>query len=49
MRTDLILSINQITRQLVALARQHQCTLAALDEPLAKTFADEANLVELGR
>jgi len=49
-RTDLMSSANQITdRYLVALARQHGCTLATLDEPLAKSFAAEANLVQLVR
>ena len=49
-RTDLMTGANQITdRYLIALARQHQCRLATLDEPLAKAFADETNLVELIR
>jgi len=48
--TDLMSGANQITdRYLVALARQHNCTLATLDEPLAKSFAAEANLVQLTR
>jgi len=39
-RTDLMTGPNQITdRYLVALARQHECSLATLDEPLAKSFA----------
>jgi toxin-antitoxin system PIN domain toxin len=49
-RTDLMTSANQITdRYLVALARQHGCALATLDEPLATSFSDEANLVQLVR
>ncbi|MGP8198920.1 MAG: hypothetical protein ACLQU4_05390 [Limisphaerales bacterium] len=41
---------NQITdRYLVALARQHGFSLATLDQPLAKSFADETGLVELLR
>ncbi|MSU60037.1 MAG: PIN domain-containing protein [Pedosphaera sp.] len=47
-RTDLMTGANQITdRYLIALARQHGCSLATLDEPLAKSFAGEANLVQL--
>lgn len=47
-RTDLMGGANQITeRYLVALARQHRCALATLDQPLAKAFADEPMLVEL--
>ena len=47
-RTDLMTGANQITdRYLVALARQHQLSLATLDEPLAKSFAGESNLIEL--
>ena len=47
-RTDLMAGANQITdRYLVALARQHGFSLATLDQPLAKSFANEANLVEL--
>ena len=47
-RTDLMTGANQITdRYLIALARQHGCSLATLDEALAKSFAGEANLVEL--
>jgi toxin-antitoxin system PIN domain toxin len=47
-RTDLMTGANQITdRYLVALARQHGFSLATLDEPLAKSFAGESNLVEL--
>ena len=39
-RTDLMTGANQITdRYLIALARQHGCSLATLDEPLAKSFA----------
>jgi predicted nucleic acid-binding protein len=39
---------NQITdRCLVALARQHGFSLATLDQPLAKSFANEASVVEL--
>ena len=49
-RTDLMSGPNQITdRYLIALARQHGCSLATLDEPLAKSFADEATLVQLVR
>ena len=32
-----------------ALARQHQLSLATLDEPLARSFAGEAGLVTLVR
>jgi toxin-antitoxin system PIN domain toxin len=47
-RTELMTGANQITdRYLVALARQHGFSLATLDEPLAKSFADETGLVEL--
>lgn len=47
-RTDLMTGANQITdRYLIALARQHGCSLATLDEPLAKSFAREADLVQL--
>ena len=50
MRTDLMTGANQITdRYLIALARQHQCRLATLDEPLAKIFSDETKLIELIR
>jgi len=49
-RTDLMRSANQITdRYLIALARQYGCSLATLDEPLAKSFANEPKLVELIR
>lgn len=49
-RTDLVGGPNQITdRYLVALSRQHRCTLATLDEPLAKSSADEPGLVTLAR
>ncbi len=49
-RTDLMVGANQVTdRYLVALARQHDCTLATLDEPLARSFATEAKLVQLVR
>jgi predicted nucleic acid-binding protein len=34
-------------RYLFALARQHGFSLATLDEPLAKSFVNEPNLVEL--
>ena len=41
---------NQITdHYLVALARQHQVSLATLDEPLARSFAGEPGLVTLVR
>jgi toxin-antitoxin system PIN domain toxin len=47
-RTDLMTTANQITdRYLVALARQHGFSLATLDVPLAKSFANETGLVEL--
>ena len=47
-RTELMAGANQITdRYLVALARQHGFSLATLDQPLAKSFADETGLVEL--
>jgi hypothetical protein len=47
-RTELMTGANQITdRYLVALARQHGFSLATLDAPLAKSFADERGLVEL--
>jgi toxin-antitoxin system PIN domain toxin len=49
-RTDLMGGPNQITdRYLVALARQHQMTLATFDEPLAKSFASESGRVTLVR
>jgi len=49
-RTELMTGANQITdRYLVALARQHGLSLATLDQPLAKSFADETGLVELLR
>ncbi len=49
-RTDLMTGPNQITdRYLVALARQHGCSLATLDEPLVKSFATESTLVLLVR
>ena len=49
-RTDLMGGANQITdRYLVALARQHECCLATLDEPLAKSFQAEATIVHLIR
>ncbi len=47
-RTDLMTGANQITdRYLIALARRHGGCLATLDKPLAKAFADEANLIQL--
>lgn len=47
-RTELMAGANQITdRYLVALARQHGFSLATLDQPLARSFADETGLVEL--
>jgi toxin-antitoxin system PIN domain toxin len=47
-RTELMAGANQITDgYLVALARQHGFSLATLDQPLAKKFADETGLVEL--
>jgi toxin-antitoxin system PIN domain toxin len=47
-RTELMTGANQITdRYLVALARQHGLSLATLDQPLAKSFADEMGVVEL--
>ena len=49
-RTELMAGANQITdRYLVALARQHRLSLSTLDEPLAKSFAEEKGLVELVR
>ena len=49
-RTDLMGGPNQITdHYLVALARQHQVSLATLDEPLARSFAGEPGLVTLVR
>jgi uncharacterized protein len=49
-RTDLMTGPNQITdRYLVALARQHGCSLATLDELLVKSFAAEPTLVLLVR
>lgn len=48
LRTDLMVGPNQVTdRYLVALARQHGCSLATLDQPLVSAFASEANLVHL--
>jgi uncharacterized protein len=48
LRTELMTGANQITdRYLVALARQNGFSLATLDQPLAKSFADETGLVEL--
>ena len=47
-RTDLMHGANQIAdRYLVALARQHGCSLATLDKPLAKAFTSEPGLVQL--
>jgi hypothetical protein len=47
-RTDLMTGTNQITDcYLIALGRQHRCSLATLDEPLAKSLRGEANLVLL--
>jgi toxin-antitoxin system PIN domain toxin len=47
-RTELMTGANQITdRYLVALARQHGFSLATLDQPLARSFAEETGLVEL--
>ena len=49
-RTDLMGGPNQITdRYLVALARQHKLMLATFDEPLAKSFVSESDLVILVR
>ena len=49
-RTDLITSANQMTdHYLVAIARQHQLTLATFDESLAGAFAQEVDLVQLLR
>lgn len=49
-RTDQMAGANQITdRYLVALARQHGFCLATFDKPLARSFANEAGLVELLR
>lgn len=42
LRTDLMFVPNQITdRYLIALARRHGCSLATLDEPLAKSWDGE--------
>jgi toxin-antitoxin system PIN domain toxin len=47
-RTEFMAGANQITdRYLVALSRQHGVGLATLDQPLARSSADEAGLVEL--
>jgi hypothetical protein len=47
-RTELMAGPNQITdRYLAALARQHGFCLATLDQPPARSFADEKGLVEL--
>jgi toxin-antitoxin system PIN domain toxin len=47
-RTELMAGPNQITdRYLVALARQHGFSLATLDQPLARSYENEAGLVEL--
>ena len=49
-RTDLITSANQVTdHYLVAIARQHQQTLATFDESLAGAFVQEVDLVQLLR
>jgi uncharacterized protein len=49
-RTDLISRASEVTdRYLVALARQHQLSLATFDEPLATAFAPEPGLVQLVR
>ena len=49
-RTDLMGGANQITdHYLVALAPQHRLSLATLDEPLARAFVGEAQLVQLIR
>ena len=49
-RTDLMSGANQITdHYLAALARQHQMSLATLDEPLVRAFANESGLVHLER
>ena len=49
-RTDLMGGANQITdHYLVALARQHRFSLATLDEPLARAFVGDAQLVQLIR
>ena len=47
-RTDLMRGANQVTdHYLIALARQHKLTLATFDEPLARKFANETDLVAL--
>ena len=49
-RTDLMGGANEITdHYLVALARQHRLSLATLDEPLARAFGGDAQLVRLIR
>jgi toxin-antitoxin system PIN domain toxin len=49
-RTDLMGGANQITdHYLVALARQHRFSLATFDEPLARAFVGDAQLVQLIR
>jgi uncharacterized protein len=49
-RTNLMAGANQVTdHYLVALARQHGLTLATFDEPLARAFAGESDLVQLVR
>ena len=48
LRTDLTIGANQVTdHYLAALARQHRLSLATLDAPLARTFANESGLVLL--
>lgn len=50
LHTELMRGPQQITdRYLTALARQHGLMLATLDEPLARAFADEPNLVTVIR
>ena len=49
-RTDLMGGANQVTdHYLVALARQHQLSLATFDKLLARTFVGEKGLVHLVR
>jgi toxin-antitoxin system PIN domain toxin len=48
LRTDAMQTSNEVTdHYLVALAREHNCTLATLDQPLAKRFSKEPGIVHL--
>jgi len=47
-RTDLMRGANQVTdHYLIALAQQHNVTLATFNQPLASAFADETGLVAI--